>query len=92
MHGLIFVFTEVAIQVFLKTILAEIMSVLYPEIIQRKLLLLQQQIYRNIFKIPLEGCFRTAKYLVNQVVWISWDRVFKNGQSKICGRQPLKIS
>ena len=25
------------------------------------------------------------------VHWNIWDRIFKNGQNKICGRQPLKI-
>ena len=46
---------------FLKTIITEIVSDLYPEPIQRKLLLLRQQIYRNIFRIPLKDCFRADK-------------------------------
>ena len=40
MHGLIFVFIEAAIHIFLKTSITEIVSVLYPETIQKKLLLL----------------------------------------------------
>ena len=28
----------------------------------------------------------SSKYITN-----IWDKVFKNGPSKICGRQPLKI-
>ena len=28
---------------------------------------------------------------VQQIVTYKWDKVFKNGPNKICGRQPLKI-
>ena len=28
--------------------------------------------------------------LMTRCIWYIWDKVFKNGPSKICGRQPLK--
>ena len=31
--------------------------------------------------------FPLNQFLIRQIIW---DKVFKNGQSKICGRQPLK--
>ena len=27
---------------------------------------------------------------MTRCIWYIWDKVFKNGPSKICGRQPLK--
>ena len=39
------------------------------------------------YKEELEAMYLVAAYAKDNI----WDKVFKNGPSKICGRQPLKI-
>ena len=46
----------------------------------------------NIYKIFIRPNFDygNATLITAETKYI-WGKVFKNGQSKICGRQPLKI-
>ena len=35
--------------------------------------------------------FTDSQNIFDQVLRLIWDKVFKNGPGKICGRQPLEI-
>ena len=48
--------------------------------------MLQQGIKRKYWK----NINRKYCYIGTGIEWVKWDRVFKNGPSKICGRQPVK--
>ena len=49
-----------------------------------------------VILLPVETplCYMSVSglhmYLWNNYLWYIWVKVFKNGPSKICGRQPLK--
>ena len=50
----------------------------------------------HVFRKLLEFNFQEIYIYVNKATsltfhWNKWVKVFKNGPSKICGRQPLKI-
>ena len=53
-------------------------------IIERKIL----QILKNV-EVGSEKIWSSFKVYVDNLLDV-WDKVFKNGASKICGRQPLK--